>query len=251
MRILAINGSPKGKESTTFMMIEEVLKGFRKHAWTDDHILLSEHNIHHCLGCFHCWRTDGSCVFKDDMEKIRPLLDADILLLGTPLYVDNVTGLMKNFLDRSVARGNPFIALDKNQESIHPRTSNRSNGHLIMLSNCGFSEQTQFEALKTFAKRMARNTSSTLIGEIYRTQGPLLHNKTHSLQPIIDTYKALLQRAGEELATTFSLSKDTQEKLEKTLIPIELYNQNHNSFFQKEKCRNKEAAAHLAFSGKN
>ena len=63
-------------------------------------ILLKEKNIMFCKGCLTCYTKPG-CVIKDDMVDILPkILESDILVLGTPNYYENVSGLMKNFMDR-------------------------------------------------------------------------------------------------------------------------------------------------------
>jgi len=228
MKIKVINGSPGGKKSTTYMMVEAFLKGTRECGWSDSHILLSKMNIHHCMGCFHCWKNKGNCIFDDDMKKIMPL-DCDVLLLATPLFFDNVSGLMKNFLDRAVAYANPLIQFKAGQESLHPK--DHPQPKLLVMSNCGYPEQSHFEVLKVLFRRMARNMETTLIGEIYRGQGPLLKIKHPDLIKPIDAYLSLLQRAGIEIAQNLSLSADMQKGLEEPLIPYEMYVQEHNRSF--------------------
>jgi multimeric flavodoxin WrbA len=228
MKIVAINGSPRGKTGTTYIMVEEVLKGMRQCGWIDRHILLSEMNIHHCVGCLHCWTTKQRCVFDDDLKNILPL-DCDVLLLASPVYVDNITGLLKNFLDRRVSLVNPRIEGDSNGESIHVKDHPKPK--LIALSNCGYPEQSHFEVLRLLFRRMARNMGSDLIGEIYRGQGPLLQYAGSELAHIIEGYKALLRQAGMEIAEDLSLTEETKKKLEEPLIPYEQYLKRHNDLF--------------------
>jgi multimeric flavodoxin WrbA len=61
---------------------------------------LSEINMSHCLGCCSCYRT-GHCCIKDDAEMLSDkIAEADGLVLGSPTYASNVSGLMKDFIDR-------------------------------------------------------------------------------------------------------------------------------------------------------
>lgn len=63
-------------------------------------ILLKDKTIKLCKGCLTCYTKPG-CTIKDDMQAILPkILESDILVLGTPNYYENVSGLMKNFMDR-------------------------------------------------------------------------------------------------------------------------------------------------------
>lgn len=68
--------------------------------------------------------------------------DMDILLLGTPLYFDNVSGMLKVFLDRCIAYGSYFIEKDEHGESKHINVyKEKHNGkqapRIIVISNGG------------------------------------------------------------------------------------------------------------------
>ena len=106
MKILAINGSPRGKKSNTDRILQPFLAGAREAGAETETVYLKEHKINYCLGCFNCWTvTPGVCVQKDDMaallEKIRGV---DMLIYASPLYIFNVTAQMKTFLDRFAGR---------------------------------------------------------------------------------------------------------------------------------------------------
>ena len=123
MKITAFNGSPKGKAGNTFIMIEEFLKGAKNAGAETEHVLLSEKKINHCTGCFACWtKTPGKCIFEDDMAALLPkLTSSDVIIYATPLYVDNVTGVMKDFLDRHIPIGDPRFETDEYGETRHPQ----------------------------------------------------------------------------------------------------------------------------------
>jgi len=95
MKILAISGSPRKKN--TYNMIKTVLgsaKGER------EIISLNERNISSCNDCRNCHGA-GKCILSDDMSKLCVKLEnADIIVLGSPAYFDNVSGMMKTFMDR-------------------------------------------------------------------------------------------------------------------------------------------------------
>lgn len=236
MKIVAYNGSPKGKRSTTHLMIEEVLKGAHEEGAEVVNYTLSEKNIQHCKGCFHCWYVEkNKCVINDDMvEAISHFQDMDILILGTPLYFDNVSGMLKVFLDRCIAYGSYFIEKDESGESKHiDAYKEKHNGkpapRIVVISNGGFAEKSQFQALEFMMDRMARNMSSTVIAKIFRGQGPLLSLQNEELKPIVDNYRDLLRQAGKEIVTQKYISKQTQDKLDAPLIPVDLYNHKINN----------------------
>ncbi|OGI28789.1 MAG: hypothetical protein A2288_03215 [Candidatus Moranbacteria bacterium RIFOXYA12_FULL_44_15] len=104
VKILIISGSPR-KGNTEFVLnkIYESLKDKR------ELILLRNKNIKHCAGCLHC-DEHKKCAIQDDMQELYGKIQkADLIILGTPNYFDNVPGLMKDFIDRT----NPFYETDK------------------------------------------------------------------------------------------------------------------------------------------
>lgn len=102
-KILLISGSPR-KGNTDFIL-NKIFKDIKAEK---EIIFLREKSIRHCLGCLSCDKSN-KCAVQDDMQEIYPkIMDADILVAGTPNYFDNVPGLMKDFIDRT----NPFYETD-------------------------------------------------------------------------------------------------------------------------------------------
>ena len=94
MKVLAFNGSPRGKRSNTDRILQPFLEGTKDAEVETETIYLKNLEIKPCLGCFACCtKTPGVCVQKDDMasllEKIR---HADVIVYATPLYVFTVSG---------------------------------------------------------------------------------------------------------------------------------------------------------------
>ena len=77
MKVLLINGSPKGKNSNTLKLANKFVEGLveeRQGAGEDvvvDVLDVSSLNIGACRGCFCCWKsTPGKCVIRDDMPSV-------------------------------------------------------------------------------------------------------------------------------------------------------------------------------------
>ncbi len=105
MKILAINGSPR-KGMTTSFALKQALSAAK--AVSDEVetelVELGGLDIKYCLGCNRC-REPLNCIHDDDFMKLIPkLTQTDIggLIIGTPVYMGAMTGLLKNFLDRAV-----------------------------------------------------------------------------------------------------------------------------------------------------
>ncbi|MFB0552647.1 MAG: flavodoxin family protein [Phycisphaerae bacterium] len=234
MKITIFNGSPRAENGNTHVMVEAFMKGARKGGAEIENVFLAKKEINPCRGCFSCWlKTPGKCVIKDDMtELLDKFVSSDIIVFATPLYVDNVTGIMKNFMDRLIPGGDPHFEKDEGGECVHIiRTEKRPK--LVVISNCGFPEQSHFQVLELLFKRVARNMRTEVIGEIYRGGGAILKDAPLILKPVIRKYKKLLQKAGKEIVENQRLSEGTRSKLEKPLIPEERYIAEANEYFDK------------------
>ncbi|MCK4591921.1 flavodoxin family protein [Candidatus Parcubacteria bacterium] len=107
MKIVAICGSPR-RGNTEFILKRILTKAEELGARTEL-VLLREKRIEFCNGCLNCDFT-GECNIRDDMQIIYPKLkEADLIILGSPNYFSNVSGMMKNFIDRL----NPFYTNKK------------------------------------------------------------------------------------------------------------------------------------------
>ena len=73
------------------------------------------------------------CAVSDDMQAIYPkLLAADVIILGTPVYFYMLSGLLKNFLDRTCPiwtrlEGKKLVGIAVAEESIGQAISNLKN----------------------------------------------------------------------------------------------------------------------------
>jgi multimeric flavodoxin WrbA len=102
MKVLGLFGSPR-RGGNTEILLEEALKGAEKEGAEIERIYLSDLKITPCTECHGCDET-GSCVILDDMQKIYPkLLEADVIILASPIFFYGVTAWAKTVIDRSQA----------------------------------------------------------------------------------------------------------------------------------------------------
>ena len=102
MKIVATMGSPKGKGSgyRIVRMIEDRMKAIGDVEFA--YLFIKDANLKPCRDCYTCMaKGEDQCPLKDDRAKIEEeLLAADGVILSSPVHVANVSGLMKNFMDR-------------------------------------------------------------------------------------------------------------------------------------------------------
>jgi len=217
MKITVFNGSPRGENSNTNVIAEALLKGAKKEGAEIDNVFLINKNINHCMGCFNCWyKTPGKCIHNDDMQELlKKYLSSDIVCFATPVYLWNMTALLKNFLDRLIPIKSPTVVeSDGNFEM--------ENGviklpKIVIISNAGFPGNNNFETMKEVMK------SADPILEIYRNSGMLLKSKDPEVLETLNEYLEIVSKAGEELASNLEVSENTKNKLNMELMPIQKY----------------------------
>jgi multimeric flavodoxin WrbA len=224
MKITAFNGSPRAERGNTHVMVEAFLAGAREAGAKTENVFLAKKKIAPCIACYACWmKTPGKCSQRDDMDELLDkVIASDVVVFATPVYVDNVTGIMKNFMDRLIAIGDPHWERDENGECRH-LMRNPKPAKIAVISNCGFPQQSHFQVIRLYYRRVARNIHAELIAEVYRDGGALLTTSTKELQPLVARYKKLVERAGRETVESSRLSPETIAKLEEPLLPSTTY----------------------------
>jgi len=100
MKVIAIHGSPRTIRSSTRRFAGLVLEGAAESGAVTEMIDLADYRITPCTACEAC-SLSGTCIFGDDVPAlIVRMREADAIVLGSPVYIDNISGQMKVFFDR-------------------------------------------------------------------------------------------------------------------------------------------------------
>lgn len=102
MKVIAIMGSPRGR-GAGYQVVRQIEGRMKSTGDVDfEYLFLKDANLQLCKGCFNCvTKGEDKCPLKDDRAIIeQKLLNADGIILSSPVYVMNVSALMKNFMDR-------------------------------------------------------------------------------------------------------------------------------------------------------
>ena len=107
MKILGVEGSLR-KNGNTEQLVKTILESASENGAETKFYKLTKMNISLCMGCFNC-RETGTCVTNDDMQLLlEEIQTSDVIILGSPVYMWQVSGQTKLFMDRLV----PFIKPD-------------------------------------------------------------------------------------------------------------------------------------------
>ena len=116
-KALFINGGPR-KNKNTVQVMEKAMEGARDAGAEVEIVHLYDLNFKGCKSCFACKlknaKTDGVCAIKDDL---RPVLEkaheADVIVLGSPVYYSYPTGEIRSFMERLMFPVDTYV-LDEN-----------------------------------------------------------------------------------------------------------------------------------------
>jgi multimeric flavodoxin WrbA len=223
MKAVVINGSPKGNKGNTALILSPFIDGM-KDAGADVKIFYTcKMNIKPCQGEYNCWfKTPGKCFQDDDMRDFLPELeDMEIFILATPLYVDGMTGPLKNMLDRIIPIAEPIIEL-RDDHCRHPGRVKVKNGKLVLVSNCGFWEMDNFDALVAHIQAIGRNINMEYAGALLRPHGPALKGMMDQGMDVSDIFEAA-KDAGRQLVKDGKFSPDTLKTVGRNLLSKEQY----------------------------
>lgn len=102
-KILIISSSPR-KGGNSDLLCDEFIRGASEAGHKTEKVFLRDKNIHYCIGCGVCNST-AKCVQSDDMEQIlESMVEADVIVLATPVYFYTMDAQLKTLIDRTVPR---------------------------------------------------------------------------------------------------------------------------------------------------
>ncbi len=245
MKILLINGSPKGKGSNTYKLSKAFIEGMTFSAEAEVvELQVNQLDLKPCLGCFACWnKTPGKCVIQDDMKGvIDKILWADVIIWSFPLYYFNVPGGLKTLIDRQLPMVLPFMVSDAENGS-HPSRYDMSGKRHILISTCGFytSKGNYDSVLKMFDHLLGEKKYETIFcgqGELFRVP---------ELKGRCGEYLESVKKAGQEFLNG-GISTQTKEVLDTMLFSRETFEAMADASWGVEKESGKKMDESLIFT---
>lgn len=101
--VLVLSSSPR-KSGNSDLLCDQFVAGAIQAGNTAEKVALRELKIRYCTGCGTCFK-GKPCSQVDDMEGVlQKMIDADVIVLATPVYFYTMCGQMKTLIDRTCAR---------------------------------------------------------------------------------------------------------------------------------------------------
>ncbi len=126
MKFIAINGSPRKKWNTDFI-IGKVVDGIKENT-TEENIEIKKIDLYDlnysgCTGCMLCKKLDnekyGTCNCQDELTSILDdIATCDGLIIGSPIYFGDINAMTKCFLERLLY---PYLVYDADKSTLAPK----------------------------------------------------------------------------------------------------------------------------------
>ena len=172
--LLLLNGSPRGPRSNSMKMLTRIAEG-----WTEagggpvETLHLARHTDYDRAVCAYA--------------------EADVVMLGMPLYTDAMPGLVKEWVER-----------------LEPRVGMAGNPRMAFLVQSGFAESLHSRPLERYLAKLASRLGGGYAGTIVRGEGEALQSMPD------EASKKLWERLrmlGGQLATTGKFDPETLRKV--------------------------------------
>lgn len=221
MKVLVLNGSPRGRRSNSLRLTDAFVDGLSRAvpALERRQVEVASLDLRPCLGCFACWRaTPGQCCMDDDMAGVlESLLWADLTVWSFPLYYFGLPGPLKTLLDRQLPLMLPFMESDALSGGHRSRFEGLSSRQ-VLVSTCGFyTAQGNYDAVTAqFDRLWGPGAYTTLFcgqGELFSV--PQLASRT-------DAYLELVRQAGCQFGAG-GVTDATRAQLAEPLFPRQVY----------------------------
>ena len=123
MNVLAICGAANKTRNTATMLRSAFDGAMSAPDAKGEMVNLYDLNFKGCTGCHSCMLLDekklGRCALRDDLSPVlEKAIDADVLLIGSPIYYSDVTGEVRSFLERYLFAG---MTYNKDRVSLYPK----------------------------------------------------------------------------------------------------------------------------------
>jgi hypothetical protein len=204
LKILAFNASPRKETGTTDTLMDLLLSSMSDSGADVEKHYVVDLDIKGCLGCFSCWwKTPGRCVHRDDMDWVLPkMVEADIIVLGTPIYHYNIIHYLQRMRERTLPLNLPDMIVKKD-ETHHPERHRRKKPQqTVVIAVCGFPDLGNFNQVRGLFPEAVK---------IFLPASWALY--VEALRPHLKDFLSAVEEAGLELVENGSIELETRKRL--------------------------------------
>jgi putative NADPH-quinone reductase len=221
MKLLALNGSPRGRDSNTDRLLLPLLDGAGQAGADTEELYLCDLDVHPCSARFSCWGpAEGNEDAEDDMPLVlQRVLESDVIIWAFPLYCYGMPAQVQAVQERMLPLVMPQLLRGADiygQRSRYPK----SGAKWVVICNCGFPERKHFDPIVTKFRLLASSAGRRdpvdfvlmAAGELLRT----MEDDPEAQGPLQDLHDQL-SHAGSQLAERGAIGPGTLDALNRPL----------------------------------
>jgi multimeric flavodoxin WrbA len=146
MKIIGFIGSSR-KQGNTAWIVNKILEGAKEQGAETQAWCFSDLDIKPCRGCLGCHKGDRGCLIDDDMQKLYGEIEqADALVLGSPIYMGQMSAQAKIFTDRLFSQISPRFSPHYKEKAVKKK--------LVLAFNQGNPNPDMFQVYIDYTKHM-------------------------------------------------------------------------------------------------
>jgi multimeric flavodoxin WrbA len=232
MKILALNGSHRGRRGLTQALLDLMAEGAREGGAEFETIVLSERDIKRCLGCEACQKAVGrrACVFdgKDEAQAIlNAMRDADILVFATPVYVFAMSSLLKTLIERVNSEcATRDIRVSRSGLVFHHIDAELCSKPFVLVAPFGNIEAETTRSLVQYFKSYSRFMDAPMLAALPRSGAFLLEEAVKGSGVAVPRSMAAalggFREAGLDLARRGRISQAIVRRARRSVVPMPL-----------------------------
>jgi len=171
MKVIAINGSPRQNKNTA-TLLTKALEGASSRGAETELIHLYDLNYKGCISCFSCklknGKSYGKCALKDDLTPIlEKVSNANVIILGSPIYLHSVTGAMRSFLERLIFQ---YLVYDTHHSSLFQKKISTGFIYTMNVTNEQFKAEYEYElkSLQAYIEKIFGSFEPLIVSDTYQ-----------------------------------------------------------------------------------
>lgn len=231
MKILAINASFRGDNGYTKFLIDKLYEGAAGAGAKFEIINLAGLSINRCIACQVCQTEKHrlQCIHNDDAEMVfSKMRTADIILFATPIYVLDISSLLKMLLERLYSTCEiEHFKITKSGLPFHDIDSSICSKKFVYLITCDNALKETAKSAVTFFETYAKFMDTKIIGALIRRTGALAGHgrdaEREKMFPVLQGIYAAYNQAGKELATLGKIRFSTQRRANKPIVYVPFF----------------------------
>jgi multimeric flavodoxin WrbA len=231
MRILAINGSHRGRKGVTQALIDSMMRGALEGGAAFETLVLAERDIRRCIGCGAC-QTEGrsGCVLgrKDEAAAVfGAMRGADIIVFATPVYVFGMSSLLKSLIERFNSECDTTdIRVSASGLIFHEIDTALCSKPFVLIATCDNIEAETPRCVIEYFKTYSRFMDAPMLAALSRSEAFLLERKAaderdgpaepSAVEEVLEAFR----EAGLDLARRGRVAPSIVRRATRRIVPI-------------------------------